>query len=169
MTTNDRFVNEQWSSQQGLLSEGAMITILSDGDGDLVKSMGLAEDMGFGVGTRSKRFAMVTDNGKVIELLTDEGMEDCSATSAANLVKLLTPESVESEATEIDGKLIGATAGAVLFAIVASQAMGGSAPTTNTPAPSLTSRPAPQTRVEPAKRAPASETNFSLLNQYMKN
>lgn len=164
VTTNDRFVNEVWSSQQGLLSDGAKIVILCDGDGDLVKSMGLADDMGFGVGVRSKRFAMVTNNGQVVELLTDEGMNDCSVTSAANLVELLTPDPVvEPDATEIDGKLIGA-AGFALMALVASQVMGGSAPS---PAPTPVLRPAPQIRAEPTKKAAQPETSFSLLEQYL--
>jgi glutaredoxin/glutathione-dependent peroxiredoxin len=166
VTTNDRFVNEAWSSQQGLLADNSIITILCDGDGDLVKSMGLADDMGFGVGIRSKRFVLVTNNGQVVELLTDEGMNDCSNTSAGNLVKLLTPVAVEeSEGIEIDGKLI-VGAGVALFAVVASQLGGSSAPP---PAPPSTSRPAPQTRLLPEKKSAQSETTFSLLNQYLKD
>jgi hypothetical protein len=165
VTTNDRFVNEEWSSQQGLLSSDAKVVVLCDGDGDLVKSLGLADDMGFGIGFRSKRFAMVTNNGQVVELLTDEGMDDCSTTSAANLVELLTPEPVVvPDATEIDGKFIGAAAGVVLLALVASQ-FGGLAPSL---APISASKPAPQTRVESTKKTSQSETSFSLLEQYLK-
>jgi peroxiredoxin len=163
VTTNDRYVNEEWSTQQGLFEKGG-ITIVCDGDGDLVKSMGLADDMGFGVGTRSKRFAMVTEDGKVVTLVTDEGLDDCSATSAANLLQILTPESALEEAgTGVDMKVIGA-AGVALLALFASQ-MGGPAPAPS----SRPSAPAPQSRVQPAKKgAPTSESSFSLLNNYMK-
>ena len=90
----------------------------------------------------------------------------CSATSAANLVELLTPDPVaETDATEIDGKLIGA-AGLALLALVASHLMGGSAPS---PAPTSITRSAPQIRAEPTKKAAQQETSFSLLEQYLKN
>lgn len=92
--------------------EGDKITLLCDGDGDLVKNMGLADDMGFGIGVRSKRFAMVTENGKVAELVTDEGMDDCSSTSAEKLIERLTPEAVGSEAG-VDIKVLGGAASVV--------------------------------------------------------
>jgi len=41
------------------------LTYLADGDGDLVKALGLVEDMGFGVGLRSKRFALMVEDGVV--------------------------------------------------------------------------------------------------------
>lgn len=173
ITTNDRFVNEEWSNQQGLAKTKAndnMITILSDGDGDLVKNMGLAEDMGFGVGIRSKRFAMVVENGKVVDLFLDQGMEDCSATSAENVIKLLTPEVVAPEATEVDGKVIVGgvlvAVGALVLALLASQPSVDGAATTTPSRP----RAAPQVRVEPPTKSSSSrqsESQFQLLNQYM--
>jgi peroxiredoxin len=51
-TTNDKFVNEEWMSANEALKPGSIITMVSDGDGDLVKSLGLSEDMRFGVGVR---------------------------------------------------------------------------------------------------------------------
>jgi peroxiredoxin len=169
VTTNDRFVNEKWGEQLGLTdTSNNMITILSDGDGDLVKNLGLAEDMGFGIGTRSKRFAMVVDNGKVVDLLMDEGMEDCTTTSADNLLQLLTPDPAaagSTDATEVDGSVLLGV-GAVIAALIASLVMGGgdSSPVPSPkPAPTVISRPAPA-----AQRSSQSDGQFSLLNQYMK-
>lgn len=96
MTTNDRHVNEAWGTTYGLdsVEPGVQtpITIVSDGDGDLAKAMGLAEDMGFGVGVRTKRFAMIVNDGSVSTLLTDEGLNDCNQTSAQNLLQVITPD-----------------------------------------------------------------------------
>jgi peroxiredoxin len=39
--------------------------MLSDGDGDLVKALGLVDDMGYGLGVRSQRFALVVESGVV--------------------------------------------------------------------------------------------------------
>ena len=57
VTTNDRFVNSAWAEELGILNGASSgddgdkngkeqpITILSDGDGDLVRELGLADDM----------------------------------------------------------------------------------------------------------------------------
>ena len=103
ITTNDVFVNKAWSEDAGIDSQDTSpITFISDGDGELVKELGLVEDMGFknGVGTRSKRFALVVEDGVVIELQVDDGMDDCSASSAENMIKILTPEDVAVESEE---------------------------------------------------------------------
>ena len=44
------------------LSESGLL-MLSDADGDAVKAMGLVDDMGFGLGLRSKRFVVVAEGG----------------------------------------------------------------------------------------------------------
>jgi len=97
LTTNDRFVNSAWAQDLGVIEEetkdvgGGGIVMLSDADTELVRGIGLAEDMGFGLVVRSKRFAMVIKDGVVTHLQKDEGMEECSNTSAGKLVELLTP------------------------------------------------------------------------------
>ena len=55
VTTNDRFVNSAWAEELGILhkadgdnadgDKNEPIAILSDGDGDLVRELGLADDM----------------------------------------------------------------------------------------------------------------------------
>jgi peroxiredoxin len=177
ITTNDRFVNQEWGKQQGLVpsssSEAPDITMLCDADGDFVKSIGLADDMGFGIGVRAKRFAMITDNGVVSALLTDDGMDDCAATSAASVVKLLTPEQDTGSsdmAIEIDGKLILAVAGVSFVAILTSLLGGSDTPTKTAATPQLRQTNTPtKDRVIPKKAQPTSDTNFSLINEYLKN
>ena len=44
------------------LAESGLL-MLSDADGDAVKAMGLVDDMGFGLGLRSKRFVIVAEGG----------------------------------------------------------------------------------------------------------
>jgi glutaredoxin/glutathione-dependent peroxiredoxin len=172
ITTNDRFVNQEWSKQQGLVSsntDSPPITILCDADGDFIKGIGLADDMGFGIGVRSKRFAMITDNGVVTTLLTDDGMDDCKVTSVENVIKLLTPEPVPGSsdgAIEIDGKLIAGVIVAITIAVFASMMGGNDAPTKTGPAQSPT-----QSNVMPKSRGAtntASDSNFPLIDEYLK-
>ena len=176
ITTNDRFVNQEWGKQQGIVpankDEEPPITMICDADGDFIKSIGLADDMGFGIGVRAKRFAMVTDNGVVSALLTDDGMDDCQATSAANVIRLLTPEPVPESsdgAIEIDGKLILGAVGAIAVALLASVLGGTEAPTAApTTKSSAQGNVAPKTRVQPKKVQSSSETTFSLIDEYLK-
>jgi uncharacterized membrane protein len=144
--------------------------MLSDADGDFIKSIGLADDMGFGIGVRSKRFAMITDNGVVSALLTDEGMDDCKATSVENVIKLLTPEPVPGSsdgAIEIDGKIIVGVIGAIIVGVFASMMGGNDTPTQTSSV--QTSKPATliqKSRVTPKQ---GSDTTFSLIDEYLKN
>ena len=170
VTTNDRFVNQEWGAQQGLVSSDpsakAAITMLCDADGDFVKSIGLADDMGFGVGIRSKRFAMITENGVVQTLLTDEGMDDCSATSAANVIQVLSPDAGAADsAIEIDGKVILGVAGGILALLAVAIGGGGG---DSAPRPTPKAAQTQPSRVVPQKARPSSDSNFSLLNEYMK-
>jgi peroxiredoxin len=63
MTTNDRFVNMAWrqaleATRPSTRAQYEKLVFLSDADGDAVKALGLAEDMGYGYGVRSTRFAV---------------------------------------------------------------------------------------------------------------
>ena len=59
---NDVFVMDAWTKA----SDGEGIEFLADGNGDFAKAFGLTMDgTGFGLGTRSQRYAMVVDNGVV--------------------------------------------------------------------------------------------------------
>ena len=175
VTTNDRFVNEEWSKQQGVLSDGgdnknSNLMILCDGDGDFVKSLGLADDMGFGVGVRSKRFVVVLDEGKVERVVTDEGMDDCKSTSAESVLKLLAPDEALEEQEAGDGAQLGILASVAAVVVFAATSMGGGGGMpSNTPPPPKKSA----TRIEkvaksppPASSSSKGSSGFSLLEEF---
>ena len=184
VTTNDKFVNEEWARNVGLISENGggassvnqkpAITILADGDANLVKALGLAEDMGFGVGVRAKRFALVCEEGVVTNVLTDdEGMDRCEMTSAANLVKILTPPELErTQGQEMDQTTLAAMIGTglVALAVLAMMVMGGGGGdhdhTTTTTAATV-SLPAAKSAAA-AVKAGTEASQFTLLKQFGK-
>jgi glutaredoxin/glutathione-dependent peroxiredoxin len=171
LTTNDRFVNEAWGSQQGALgSASADLVMLSDADGDYVKALGLADDMGFGVGVRSKRFVLVLQDGRVENVVIDEGLNDCSCTSAEAVLQLVAPPKALQDENSAGGMEISlvavvAAAAAVLFAATSMGGGGGDNSAVIAPSPTAT-------RVEKTNPSPASSTKqaksqgFSLLEQY---
>jgi len=58
--------------------------MVADGNGDFTKALGLEMDgSGFGLGTRSQRYAMVVDDGKVTKLAVEApGKLEVSAAEA---------------------------------------------------------------------------------------
>lgn len=117
VTTNDRYVNSAWNKAiEECMTTKSPLLMLSDADGDLVKAMGLVDDMGFGLGLRSKRFVVVAESGMVRHVLVDEGSDALEATSAEAVVRLLTPPppaAVDEEAAV--GPAAAAAAIAALF------------------------------------------------------
>ena len=91
MTTNDVYVNKKWlSAVEECIGIGpSKIAVIADGDGDAAKALGLAFDAGFGLGTRSKRFAMVLDEGIIKHVAVDEGMEEVKSTSVSSVRRVL--------------------------------------------------------------------------------
>ena len=66
MAVNDAFVMKAWAKDRGV-PDGLLM--LADGNGDFAKSLGLEMDASkFGLGLRSKRFALFADDGVVKEL-----------------------------------------------------------------------------------------------------
>ena len=66
VSVNDAWVMDAWARDQGV---GDDILMLADGTGDFTKAMGLEADMsGAGLGTRSKRYAAILDDGVVTDL-----------------------------------------------------------------------------------------------------
>jgi len=52
------------------------VTMLADGNGQFAEALGLTMDGSkFGMGTRSQRFSMVVDDGKVTQLNVEAGGE----------------------------------------------------------------------------------------------
>ena len=81
ISVNDAFVMGAWAEDQ---SVGDSIVMLADGNGEFTEAMGLVMDgTGFGLGTRSKRYAAIIDDGVVTSIEVDEngGVEvsSCSA------------------------------------------------------------------------------------------
>jgi peroxiredoxin (alkyl hydroperoxide reductase subunit C) len=67
---NDAFVMGAWAKDQ---KTGTHITMLADGAGAFTRALGLELDLvARGLGMRSQRFALVTENGVVTHLAVEE-------------------------------------------------------------------------------------------------
>jgi len=91
---NDRFVLSAWNATVGqcMGKANAAVKFLSDADGELASALGFREDMGFGVGVRTQRFALICEDGVVTHVAVDPGMNVCDATSAQSLLGVIAPE-----------------------------------------------------------------------------
>lgn len=70
MAVNDAFVMDAWGKSQNAEN----ILMLADGNGEFAKAAGLEMDAsGFGMGKRSRRFAMIVDDGVVTHLAVEPG------------------------------------------------------------------------------------------------
>src|SRR5262245_39284884 len=66
LAVNDPFVMDAWSKAQG--AEGKVL-MLSDGNAEFTRQLGLEMDASkYGMGTRSKRFSAIVEDGVVKEL-----------------------------------------------------------------------------------------------------
>lgn len=84
VAVNDVFVMDAWGKAQN----ADQIIMAADGNGDYTRALGLELDAtGFGMGKRSRRYAMVVDNGKVTYLGVDE--RDIDKSSAATVLNNL--------------------------------------------------------------------------------
>ena len=85
VAVNDVFVMHAWGKSAN--AEG--IDMLADGNGDFAEAMGLDNDASaFGMGKRSKRFALVADNGVVTHLMI-EAPGEFRVSSAENVLSAL--------------------------------------------------------------------------------
>ena len=85
MSVNDAFVMGAWGKAQN----ADEIIMLADGNGELTAALGLELDgSGFGLGTRSQRFAMIVEDGKVTHLNIEEG-PGVDVSSAETMMALL--------------------------------------------------------------------------------
>ncbi len=80
ISVNDAFVMDAWGKSQN----AGDVTMLADGNGDFTKAMGLEMDgSGFGLGTRSQRYALVAENGTITTLNVEQpGAFDVSRAEA---------------------------------------------------------------------------------------
>lgn len=87
-TVNDHFVMGAWAKASG--GDGKL-RFLADGNGEFVRAIGLnfdGSERGMG-GIRSKRYAMMVDDGVVKVLHVEEQAGKAEVTSADNLMKSL--------------------------------------------------------------------------------
>jgi peroxiredoxin len=77
VAVNDAFVMGAW----GKTHNAEELVMLADGNAELTKKLGMELDgSGFGLGLRSKRYAMIVDNGVVKYLGVDtSGIEESAA------------------------------------------------------------------------------------------
>ncbi len=79
VAVNDAWVMDAWGRSQDV---GDKILLLADGSGEFTKAMGLVMDgAAFGLGTRSKRYAAIIEDGVVTSLDVDTSGIDLSACS----------------------------------------------------------------------------------------
>jgi peroxiredoxin len=84
---NDVFVLDNWSKDTGAAGK---IDMLADGSGDFAKALGLEIDLSaYGLGVRSKRYAMLVDNGVVKVLNVEDSPPLAEKSSAANLCSMI--------------------------------------------------------------------------------
>ncbi|MGE0749143.1 MAG: peroxiredoxin [Variibacter sp.] len=84
---NDHFVMDAWKEASGA---GNKIEFLSDGNGEFAKALDLTFDgSANGLGTRSRRYSMVIDNGVVKTLNIEEAPGKVDVSSAENILKAL--------------------------------------------------------------------------------
>ena len=70
LSVNDAFVMDAWGKTQN----AEHLVMLADGNGEFTAKLGLELDgSGFGLGTRSQRYAMIVDNGTVTTLNVEPG------------------------------------------------------------------------------------------------
>jgi len=71
LSVNDPFVMGAWGKDQNV---GDTVVMLADGNGELTEALGLPMDgSGFGLGTRSQRFAAIVEDGVVTWLAVEPG------------------------------------------------------------------------------------------------
>lgn len=85
MAVNDAFVMDAWGKAQN----AEELLMLADGNGELTAALGLELDgSGFGLGTRSQRFAMIVEDGTVTHLNVEPG-PGIEVSSAETIMALL--------------------------------------------------------------------------------
>jgi len=84
---NDVFVLTQFAKDTGAAGK---ILMLADGNAEFAKKLGLDIDLsGFGLGVRSKRYAMLVDNGIVKVLNVEDAPPQHDKSSAATLCSMI--------------------------------------------------------------------------------
>ena len=86
LAVNDIFVMSAWAKSQNISNE---IMMISDGNCDYTKKIGLEIDStAFGMGIRSRRYALVANDSKITQLFIDEPGKIEVSTAESVLSKL---------------------------------------------------------------------------------
>jgi peroxiredoxin len=86
LSVNDAFVMGAWAKAQGA---GEKVQLVADGNAEFSNAVGLAFDgSGFGMGTRSQRYAMIVQDGVVKQLFVEKPMEFKVSSAEAVLAAL---------------------------------------------------------------------------------
>ncbi|MDE3177092.1 MAG: peroxiredoxin [Pseudomonadota bacterium] len=81
---NDHYVLDAWAKATGATGH---VTFLADGNGEFAKALGLEFDAAMGgLGLRSKRYAMLVDDGVVKQLNVEDSPGKADLSSAAHLL-----------------------------------------------------------------------------------
>jgi peroxiredoxin len=84
---NDVFVMDAWAKASG--PGAAKLEFIADGNGDFAKALGLESDASkYGMGIRSKRFALYADDG-VVKVLHVEAPGEFRVSSAEAMLAVL--------------------------------------------------------------------------------
>lgn len=84
-SVNDVFVMDAWGKEQGVDD----VVMLADGNGEFAKAIGLEMDgSAYGMGTRSQRYAMIVNDGKVEQIFV-EGPGEFKVSSAEHVLENL--------------------------------------------------------------------------------
>ncbi len=87
IAVNDVFVMQAWARDQDIVDE---ITMLADGNGEFTQAVDLALDMSrFGLGLRSKRYAMVVEDGVVTKLFVEKKGGEVKLSKAEHVLEAL--------------------------------------------------------------------------------
>lgn len=84
LSVNDSFVMKAWSDAQN----ADQITMIADGGAEFTKALGLEMDSGSFGGIRSRRYAMIIEDG-VVTALHLEQPKQFEVSSAENILELL--------------------------------------------------------------------------------
>lgn len=87
VAVNDHHVMGAWRKFTG--GEGKIL-YLADGNGEFIKALGLEADLSAaGLGTRSKRFSMIVEDGKVTSLNIEDSPGQAVVSGAAAMLEKL--------------------------------------------------------------------------------
>jgi len=87
IAVNDAFVLGAWAQSR---ETGDAILMLADGNGDFTRAAGLELDgSGFGLGTRSQRFAAIIKDGVVSDIAVEEVPTDVGVSGVESVLEKL--------------------------------------------------------------------------------